>query len=251
MTETQLRNHYVDTLRGWIGAKEGDELHKRIIRTYNSLPPLPQGYRMTYTAPWCAATVSAAAIEAGLTDIIFRECSCARMIELFRKNGRWMEDDSYIPQIGDILFYDWNDSGKGDCTGTPKHVGVVEKVVDGVITVIEGNYHDAVDRRKIPVNGKYIRGYGLPDYASMAFTGKGPEIANPGHDLSDCASVADSPTPATLAPTSDVTPPPVAPQTNADRLRAMTNDELFDFLSNPPSLAVGQSWKDWLDAVPV
>ena len=240
MTESQLRNHYVDTLRGWLGAKEGDAIHKRIIDTYNSHKPLPRGYRMTNKDPWCAATVSAGAIEAGLTDIIFRECSCAQMIELFKRHGRWMEDDSYIPQPGDVIFYDWGDSGKGDNTGAPDHVGVVERIDNGQITVIEGNYHNTVGRRKIPVNGKYIRGYGLPDYASMVFTGK-----------DQTAETADTPTPATLAPTSDVTPPPVAPQTNADRLRAMTNDELFAFLSNPPSLAIGQSWKDWLDAVPV
>ena len=234
MTETQLRNHYVDTLRGWIGAKEGDELHKRIIKTYNSLLPLPQGYRMTYTAPWCAATVSAAAIEAGLTDIIFRECSCARMIELFKKNGRWMEDDSYIPQPGDILFYDWNDSGKGDCTGNPEHVGVVEKVTNGIITVIEGNYHDAVGRRYIRVNNRYIRGYGLPDYASMAGSPT-PDITPPSE---------------TVTPPSDVIPSPVSvapPQTNGGRVRAMDNAELAAFLSNPPPLAVGQSWEEWLD----
>lgn len=180
MNETQLRNHYVDTLRGWIGAKEGDELHKRIIKTYNSLKPLPFGYRMTYKDPWCAATVSAAAIEAGLTDIIFRECSCTRMIELFKKNGRWIEDDGYIPQPGDLIFYDWDDTGKGDCTGNPEHVGVVERVANGQITVIEGNYKDAVKRRTIPINARYIRGYGCPDYASLAE-----------RDSPDCASRTD------------------------------------------------------------
>ena len=171
MNETQLRSHYVDTWRGWIGAKEGDAIHKRIIDTYNSLKPLPCGYRMTYKDPWCAATVSAAAIEAGLTDIIFRECSCTRMIELFKRHGRWQEDDSYIPQPGDLIFYDWDDTGKGDCTGNPEHVGVVERVANGQITVIEGNYHDAVKQRTIPINARYIRGYGCPDYASLADDG--------------------------------------------------------------------------------
>ena len=229
MTESQLRNHYVDTLRGWLGAKEGDAIHKRIIDTYNSHKPLPRGYRMTNKDPWCAATVSAGAIEAGLTDIIFRECSCAQMIELFKRHGRWMEDDSYIPQPGDVIFYDWGDSGKGDNTGAPDHVGVVEKVTDGLITVIEGNYHDAVGRRYIRVDNRYIRGYGLPAYASMS----------------------DSPPPATVTPPSDVIPPPVSvatPQTNGGRVRAMDNANLAAFLTNPPPLAVGQSWAEWLEA---
>ena len=216
MTEIELREHYVDTLRGWIGAKEGGEIHKRIIDTYNSMRKLPRNYAVTYKDAWCAATVSAAAIEAGLTGIIPRECSCARMIALFQDIGRWQERDDYTPLPGDIIFYDWQDSGKGDNTGAPDHVGVVEKVTDGLITVIEGNYSDSVKRRNIAVNGRYIRGYGLPDYASMS----------------------DSPPPPVVAP----------PQTNGGRVRTMDNDALADFLTNPPPLAVGQSWRDWLDA---
>lgn len=223
MTEAQLRKHLVDTLLGWLGAKEGDKIHKRIIDTYNSLPPLPRNYRVTYKDAWCAATVSAAAIEAGLTDIIPRECSCTRMIELFKKMKCWKEDDAYTPLPGDIIFYDWDDSGKGDCTGNPEHVGVVESVTGLVITVIEGNYHDAVGRRNIAVNGRCIRGYGLPDYASMS----------------------DSPPPPV---TVTATPTPVFTLTNGGRLRAMDNAELAAFLDNPPPLAVGQSWRDWLDA---
>lgn len=222
MTEQQLRNHLVDTLRGWFGATEGGGIHKRIIDTYNSLLPLPRKYQMTYKDPWCAATVSAAAIEAGVTDIIPRECSCTRMIERFKQMGRWQERDDYTPLPGDIIFYDWNDSGKGDCTGNPEHVGVVEKVAGNMITVIEGNYKDAVGRRYITVNNRYIRGYGLPDYASMS----------------------DSPPP----PVAAVAPAPVFTLTNGGRLRAMDNTELAAFLDNPPPLAVGQSWRDWLES---
>ena len=39
-----------------------------------------------------------------------------------------------------------------------------EKVEGNTITVIEGNKNDAVGRRKLQVNGRYIRGYGLPKY---------------------------------------------------------------------------------------
>ena len=41
-------------------------------------------------------------------------------------------------------------------------------VSDSTIKVIEGNKNDAVEYRDLPVNGRYIRGYGLPDYKSMA-----------------------------------------------------------------------------------
>ena len=48
--------------------------------------------------------------------------------------------------------------------GNGDHVGIVEKVEDGAITVIEGNYSNSVKRRTIQVNDKYIRGYGVPKY---------------------------------------------------------------------------------------
>ncbi len=86
------------------------------------------------------------------------------MVQGFQKLGRWKEDDSYTPAAGDIIFYDWQDSGSGDNTGAPDHVGIVEKVSGSTITVIEGNYTDSVKRRTLQVNGRYIRGYGLPAY---------------------------------------------------------------------------------------
>ncbi len=168
MTEAQARQKYVDTLRKWVGHKENDGSFRHIIDTYNSVTPLPIGYRMGYKDAWCAATVTAAAIECGFTDIIPRECSCNRMIALFQKMGRWQENDAYRPQPGDIIFYDWQDSGKGDNTGAADHVGVVEAVNGNTMTIIEGNYNDSVKRRTKAVNDRYIRGYGIPDYAKIA-----------------------------------------------------------------------------------
>ena len=90
------------------------------------------------------------------------------MVSLFQKAGRWVEDDGYTPSVGDVIFYDWSDSGSGDNTGWPDHVGLVKSVRNGTITVIEGNKDDAVGYRTLAVNDRYIRGYGIPDYASVA-----------------------------------------------------------------------------------
>lgn len=87
------------------------------------------------------------------------------MIELFQKLGAWNENDAYVPKPGDVIFYDWQDSGSGDNTGWPDHVGIVEAVSGSTITVIEGNKSDSVSRRTLQVGGKYIRGYGVPKYA--------------------------------------------------------------------------------------
>lgn len=168
MTETALRNKIVETAESYHGIREGSAAHRDIVDTYNSILPHPRGYQLTMADPWCAAYVSAMAVKCGLTDIIPVECSCTKMIELLKEMGRWQERDDYIPQPGDILFYDWQDDGKGDNTGIPDHVGIVTACEDGKITVIEGNYQNAVRTREVPVDGKYIRGYGVPDYASMA-----------------------------------------------------------------------------------
>lgn len=148
----------------WLGLKESNGTHKPIIDIYNTQKPLPIGYKLKYTDAWCAGFVSAVAIKLGYTDIIPCECSCTRMITLLQKKGIWVEDDSYVPKPGDIIFYDWDDSGKGDNQGSSDHVGYVEKVVNNTITVIEGNYSNAVKRRTLAVNGRYIRGYGVPKY---------------------------------------------------------------------------------------
>jgi len=168
MTELELRNQIVEIMEDWVGLKESNGSFKPIIDLYNSHKPLARGYKVKYTDHWCATTVSAAFIKAGLTDIAPTECSCAKMIELYKNIGRWQEKDSYSPAPGDIIMYDWDDDGKGDNTGHPEHVGIVSKVLGKTITVIEGNKSESVAKRTMKVDGRYIRGYCLPDYASKA-----------------------------------------------------------------------------------
>lgn len=180
ITEAQARQKLVSVAIQWYGRKESDGSHREIIDIYNGHAPLARGYKVKYTDAWCATFGSAAAIAAGYTDIIPTECGCGQMIELFRKMGRWVEDDAYIPSPGDYIFYDWDDSGAGDCAGWPEHVGIVVSVSEDKIRVIEGNKNDAVEYREIDVNGRYIRGYGIPDYASKATAPEAPEPAETG-----------------------------------------------------------------------
>ena len=173
------RNAVVKQAQSWIGCKESDGSHKKIIDVYNSHKPLARGYKVKYTDSWCAAFVSAVSIKCGYTAIIPTECSCPQMIELFKDLGEWVENDAYKPSAGDIILYDWNDSGSGDNTGTPDHIGIVEKVSGNTITIIEGNKGDAVARRTIQVNGVTIRGYGVPKYDGSG-TGSGSSGSSSG-----------------------------------------------------------------------
>lgn len=158
------RSEIVSQAQSWLGCKESDGSHKKIIDLYNKHTPLARGYKVKYTDAWCATFGSACAIAKGYTDIIPTECGCNPMIELFKKMGCWEENDAYVPNPGDYIFYDWQDNGVGDNKGSADHVGIVEKVEGALITVIEGNCSDMVKRRSIAVNGQYIRGYGVPKY---------------------------------------------------------------------------------------
>lgn len=172
------RQKFVSTAASFIGCKEADGSHRQIVDIYNGHKPLARGYAVKYTDAWCATFVSAMAIKCGLTDIIPTECGCGQMIQLFQKLGAWQENDAHTPQPGDVIFYDWDDSGAGDNTGWPDHVGIVESVSGSTMKVIEGNMSDAVGRRTMQVNGRYIRGYGLPKFkggaASSGNTGSKP-----------------------------------------------------------------------------
>lgn len=168
MTEAQLRQKVVDTILGWVGLNEADGSHKKIVDIYNSHKPLARGYALKYTDAWCAGTVSAVAIVNNITDIMPTEVGVGKMIDLYKALGRWMERDDYKPKIGDVVVYAWSDNGVGECTTGADHVGIVTKVSGTSFWVTEGNYRDSVKTRSMQVNGRYIRGFGLPDYAKKA-----------------------------------------------------------------------------------
>ena len=158
------RNEIVKQAQAWVGLNEYDGSFKKIIDLYNSHKPLARGYALKYTDAWCAGTIGALAVARKATDIIPMEVSCPKMIEIAKSMGIWVENDAYKPAAGDIMMYVWSDSGYGDNTGSPDHVGIVEKISGNTITVIEGNYSNAVKRRTVLINGRYIRGYIVPKY---------------------------------------------------------------------------------------
>jgi len=166
--EAAARQSVVDAARAWLGAVEGGALHREIVAAYNAIRPLPAGYVLRETDPWCAAFVSAAAAKAGLTALVFPECSCPRMAALYRAAGRWEEVDFAVPKPGDVIFYDWD----GD--RVPDHVGLVAAHEDDLLTVIEGNRADAVGLRRLSPDSPYILGYGQPDYYSCVSSEPSP-----------------------------------------------------------------------------
>lgn len=180
MTENQLRKKLVDTAVSYLGCKESNGSHKKIIDLYNSHKPLARGYKVKYTDAWCSTYASAMAIACGFTDIIPTECGCQKHVELFQKLGSWQENDAFIPSPGDYIFYDWQDSGSGDNKGGADHVGIVVSVTGTNVKIIEGNMNDSVGYRTIQLNARYIRGFGVPKYADKATA---PDRAEPSVDI--------------------------------------------------------------------
>lgn len=164
MTAYEARKRLVDKALTFVGTTEGSIVHKLIVDEYNKIDPLPRGYKVKYTDPWCATFVSVCAKTENMLDIIPAECGCPEMVRKFQAMGRWQERDDYRPALGDIAFYDWGNSS-GDNTGTPAHVGIVTAVYTDSFVITEGNRSDAVRNITVAVNDRNLRGFGLPDFA--------------------------------------------------------------------------------------
>jgi len=152
-------NDVLDTMRSLIGVDK-----RKIIDIYNAHKPLAVGYKVQYWDAWCDTTVSVVFIKLNATDLIGgTECGVERHIQLFKKKGIWEEDGNVTPTPGAIICYNWEDDTQPN-DGFADHIGIVEKVEGNNITVIEGNFNDAVQRRTIPIGWGNIRGYAFPKY---------------------------------------------------------------------------------------
>ena len=113
---------------------------------------------------WCACFVSWCANECGYLErgVIPKFASCAVGIQWFQTRGQWQNGD-YEPRPGDLIFFDWNDKGMGQ-DGIPDHVGIVQKMENGIVYTVEGNSGDACRENRYAVGHYEIYGYGTPAY---------------------------------------------------------------------------------------
>jgi hypothetical protein len=124
-------------------------------------------YGFSARVEWCACFVSWCANECGYIDsgIIPKFASCAVGVQWFKDRGQW-QDNSVEPVPGMIIFFDWDDpdGSSGPQDGAPDHVGIVEKVENGIVYTVEGNSSDSVKIKSYPVGYYEILGYGVPQY---------------------------------------------------------------------------------------
>ena len=169
----------LEIMRSWVGMDRACGTHKPIIDLYNSHKPLARGYCVTMRDAYCATTVSAAFIKADAVDMIGgTECGADEFIKLFKKAGIWCEDGNVVPTPGAIIEYNWDIKAQPN-DGPADHIGIVEKVSEGLLTVLEGNIGGKVGRRTLPVGWGQIRGYAFPDYLAEEET-----VYNVGWNLS-------------------------------------------------------------------
>ena len=114
----------------------------------------------TSKVDWCAIFVSWCANECGYLekDVFPKFQGVGTGLNWFRDRGQFREPDMYEPMPGDIIFIDWAEDGfdgKGD------HVGIVEKVENGIVWTVEGNRTDSVSQGVYGLQSEVIIGYGV------------------------------------------------------------------------------------------
>lgn len=127
---------------------------------------------MGYTSrvEWCACFVSWCANECGFIEdgTLPKTAGCSIGVQWFKDRSRWQEPTCtdatgqtvpYIPSPGDIIYFDWDREGEGQ-NGQPDHVGIVEKVENGYIYTIEGNFGDRVSSNTWAVGHYELYGFG-------------------------------------------------------------------------------------------
>lgn len=115
---------------------------------------------------WCACFVSWCANECGYIDtgVIPKFAGCVNGVQWFKDRGQWL-DGFAEPVPGMIIFFDWDNKGSsGAQDGESDHVGIVEKVENGIVYTVEGNSGDSCRINQYSVGHYEILGYGVPQY---------------------------------------------------------------------------------------
>ena len=101
---------------------------------------------------WCAMFASFCIRYAGIEGIPI-DANCPNWIRQLQSVGLYHDEDDYIPQSGDLIFFDWNGDGSSD------HVGIVVEVDGNKVKTIEGNSGDTVGYHTYNLSNVTIQGY--------------------------------------------------------------------------------------------
>ena len=115
-------------------------------------------YGFTNHVEWCACFVSWCADQCGYLDsgTYPKFSGCVFGMQWFQQRGLWL-DSSAEPVPGMLIFFDWATQD-----GVPDHVGIVEKVENGIVYTVEGNSRDMCRQKQYSLGSSVILGYGMP-----------------------------------------------------------------------------------------
>ena len=157
------RDRVLAAAAAMVGVRGGSAEHHRLVNDYNSVRPLPVGSAVKNSDDWCDIFTTVIFQREGLSDLIGRECGVERHIHIFKRLGIWNEDGNSTPKAGDIITFNWDkDTQQND--GWADHIGIVEKVENGIIHTIEGNSNNEVKRNTYRIGHGNIRGFASPRY---------------------------------------------------------------------------------------
>ena len=157
------RDRVLTAAAAMVGVRGGSAEHHRLVNDYNSVRPLPVGYAVKNSDDWCDIFTTVIFQREGLSDLIGRECGVERHIHIFKRLGIWNEDGNSTPKAGDIITFNWDQNSQQN-DGWADHIGIVEKVENGIIHTIEGNSNDEVKRNTYRIGHGNIRGFASPRY---------------------------------------------------------------------------------------
>ncbi len=157
------RDRVLAAAAAMVGVKGGSAEHHRLVNDYNSVRPLPVGYAVKNSDDWCDIFTTVIFQREGLSDLIGRECGVERHIHIFKRLGIWNEDGNSTPKAGDIITFNWDQNSQQN-DGWADHIGIVEKVENGIIHTIEGNSNNEVKRNTYRIGHGNIRGFATPRY---------------------------------------------------------------------------------------
>ena len=157
------RDRVLAAAAAMVGVKGGSAEHHRLVNDYNSVRPLPVGYAVKNSDDWCDIFTTVIFQREGLSDLIGRECGVERHIHIFKRLGIWNEDGNSTPKAGDIITFNWDQNSQQN-DGWADHIGIVEKVENGIIHTIEGNSNNVVKRNTYRIGHGNIRGFATPRY---------------------------------------------------------------------------------------